>query len=68
LRRHREYGKPHGAFGAAPSRIHVSGETYSVLRDDFAFESRGQLEIKGKGSMETYFLLGRAVNFDRRVK
>jgi adenylate cyclase len=46
-------------FGA-PSRIHVSGETYSVLRDDFAFEPRGPLEIKGKGAMETYFLLGRA--------
>jgi adenylate cyclase len=46
-------------FGA-PSRIHVSGETYSVLRDEFAFEPRGPLEIKGKGAMETYFLLGRA--------
>src|SRR5262249_37197660 len=46
-------------FGV-PGRIHVSREIYRVLRDDFAFESRGPLEIKGKGTMETYFLLGRA--------
>jgi adenylate cyclase len=45
-------------FGV-PSRIHVSGEIYSVLRHEFAFESRGPLDIKGKGAMETYFLLGR---------
>jgi adenylate cyclase len=38
----------------------MEGETYSVLRDDFVFDSRGHLEIKGKGAMETYFLLGRA--------
>ncbi len=47
------------SFGA-PGRIHVSGETYGVLRHDFEFEPRGPLEIKGKGAMETYFLLGRA--------
>jgi class 3 adenylate cyclase len=46
-------------FGV-PGRIHVSREIYRVLRDDFAFESRGPLEIKGKGAIETYFLLGRA--------
>jgi class 3 adenylate cyclase/CheY-like chemotaxis protein len=47
------------SFGA-PGRIHVSGETYRLLRDDFAFEPRGPLDIKGKGAMETYFLMGRA--------
>jgi adenylate cyclase len=47
------------SFGA-PSRIHVSAETYGVLRHDFDFEPRGPLEIKGKGAMETYFLVGRA--------
>jgi adenylate cyclase len=49
-------------FGA-PGRIHVSAETYCILRDDFAFEPRGPLEIKGKGSMETYFLLHSAPRF-----
>ena len=47
------------SFGA-PGRIHVSAETYGVLRHDFEFEPRGPLEIKGKGAMETYFLVGRA--------
>src|SRR5215472_2103346 len=47
------------SFGA-PGRIHVSAETYDVLRHDFEFEPRGPLEIKGKGAMETYFLMGRA--------
>jgi adenylate cyclase len=47
------------SFGA-PGRIHVSAETYDVLRHDFKFEPRGPLEIKGKGAMETYFLMGRA--------
>ncbi len=44
-------------FGAA-GRIHVSGETCRVLGEAFLFEPRGQLEIKGKGVMDTYFLLG----------
>jgi len=47
------------SFGAS-GRIHVSAETYDVLRHDFEFEPRGPLEIKGKGAMETYFLMGRA--------
>jgi adenylate cyclase len=38
--------------------IHVSGATRRVLGEAFSFEPRGQLEIKGKGVMDTYFLLG----------
>ena len=41
-----------------PNRIHVSTEMRRALGDDFLFEPRGPLEIKGKGVMETYFLLG----------
>jgi class 3 adenylate cyclase len=44
-------------FGAA-DRIHVSPETRRLLGEAFLFEPRGQLEIKGKGAMDTYFLLG----------
>jgi len=44
-------------FGAA-GRIHISGEMRRALGDDYAFEPRGLLEIKGKGVMDTYFLLG----------
>jgi class 3 adenylate cyclase len=39
-----------------PGRIHVSAATRRALGDAFRFEPRGPLEIKGKGSMETYFL------------
>ena len=44
-------------FGA-PDRIHVSAEKRRVLGEAFLFEPRGELEIKGKGMMETYFLIG----------
>jgi adenylate cyclase len=39
-----------------PGRVHVSAATRQALGDTFRFESRGALEVKGKGSMETYFL------------
>jgi adenylate cyclase len=45
-------------FGAA-DRIHVSGEMRDILGETYLFESRGKLDIKGKGMMETYFLIGR---------
>jgi adenylate cyclase len=46
----------HGEGG----RVHVSAATRDLLVDQFRFESRGAVTIKGKGVMETYFLLGRA--------
>jgi class 3 adenylate cyclase len=42
-----------------PDRIHVTEAVYERLRDRYAFEARGTVEIKGKGPMRTYFLLGR---------
>jgi adenylate cyclase len=39
-----------------PGRVHVSAATRQALGDAFRFEPRGALEVKGKGSMETYFL------------
>jgi adenylate cyclase len=44
-------------FGAA-DRIHVSAEMRNVLGSTYLFESRGKIDIKGKGMMETYFLIG----------
>lgn len=40
-----------------PGTIHVTSEIYAALRHKYAFEPRGPIEIKGKGMMETYFLL-----------
>jgi class 3 adenylate cyclase/CheY-like chemotaxis protein len=38
-------------------RIHVSDATRRALDGRFQFEPRGQIEVKGKGLMETYFLV-----------
>ncbi|MBM3838542.1 MAG: response regulator [Verrucomicrobia bacterium] len=42
-----------------PGHIHVTQATYERIRHRFQFESRGQVEIKGKGAMTTYWLAGR---------
>ncbi|XP_029137108.2 guanylate cyclase soluble subunit beta-2 [Labrus bergylta] len=42
-----------------PDHIHLSSTTYSELQDaGFDIKERGHIEIKGKGKMTTYFLLG----------
>jgi len=41
-----------------PGRIHVSAATRQALGDRFRFEPRGRLDIKGRGLIETYFLMG----------
>src|SRR5207253_8926574 len=43
----------------APGRIQVTEETYQRLSRTHRFECRGQIDIKGKGPMTTYFLIGR---------
>ena len=42
-----------------PGRIQVPHTVYQRLRDDFEFEERGEVEVKGKGLMHTWFLTGR---------
>lgn len=39
-------------------KIHVSETAYHALKERFDFERRGEIEIKGKGAMTTYFLVG----------
>ena len=39
-------------------RVHVSEDVYMELAGSFVFEPRGALEVKGKGVLQTYFLLG----------
>src|SRR5207244_11470816 len=43
----------------APGRIQVTEETYRRLSLTHRFESRGQIDVRGKGAMTTYFLVGR---------
>jgi class 3 adenylate cyclase len=39
-----------------PGRVHISGHTYELIEDEFICESRGLIEVKGKGDMETWFV------------
>jgi len=41
-----------------PGRIQVSPSTYDLVKDDFVCEPRGVVDVKGKGPMETWFLVG----------
>ena len=47
----------HGISGA----IQVSQSTYERLRNEYEFEERGIIYVKGKGEMKTYLLRGRLV-------
>lgn len=40
-------------------KIQVTRSTYELLKDEFLFDSRGEIDVKGKGQMETWFLIGR---------
>ena len=42
-----------------PGRIQVTRPTYELLCDEFELEPRGTVPIKGKGEVETWYLVGR---------
>ena len=39
-----------------PGRIQISPETFERVKDQFEFESRGPIDVKGKGKMTTWLL------------
>ncbi len=39
-------------------RIQITRETYELLKDEFICEPRGKVMVKGKGEMETWYLMG----------
>lgn len=41
-----------------PHRVQVAESTYLLLEDRYAFSDPQHLEVKGKGAMTTYYLLG----------
>jgi guanylate cyclase len=45
----------HGTRG----QIQVTRATYELLKDEFELEPRGTVAIKGKGDVETWYLVGR---------
>jgi class 3 adenylate cyclase len=42
-----------------PGQIQVTRATYELLKDDFVLERRGTVDVKGKGEIETWYLVGR---------
>jgi class 3 adenylate cyclase len=39
-----------------PDTIQVTRSVYEKLKDEFVFEARGEIEVKGKGSVEAWLL------------
>jgi adenylate cyclase len=42
-----------------PGCIQITGETYALIHKEFLCEPRGTIQVKGKGEMETWYLLDR---------
>jgi adenylate cyclase len=42
-----------------PGWIQVTDATYELLKDEFVCEPRGTVAVKGRGEMETWYVLGR---------
>ncbi len=45
-----------------PDHIQVSESTYVILENKYKFADRGKIMIKGKGEMQTYFLINKIKN------
>jgi adenylate cyclase len=43
-----------------PGRIQITEATHRLIQKEFHCERRGTLQVKGRGDMETWFLVGRS--------
>jgi guanylate cyclase len=41
-----------------PGRIQIAENTYQLIRDDFTVAPRGPIDVKGKGTLNTWYLTG----------
>jgi guanylate cyclase soluble subunit beta len=41
-----------------PGKIHCTASVHHLLRESFDFEDRGEIHVRGKGRMQTWFLVG----------
>ncbi|MCY7384846.1 MAG: response regulator [Microcoleus sp. CAN_BIN18] len=46
-----------------PGKIQVTAQTYERLKEQFVFEERGEIPVKGKGTMLTYWLIEKLTKF-----
>jgi len=49
-----------------PGKIQVTQPVYEALAGRYHFEERGQIDVKGKGKMTTYWLLGKQASGEYR--
>jgi class 3 adenylate cyclase len=52
----------HGVAGA----IQITESTYALLRERFQVEERGTIDVKGKGPLRVWLLVGRHADSSRR--
>jgi class 3 adenylate cyclase len=46
----------------APGEVHVTDETRRLLESEYDLEPRGEIDVKGKGPMRTWFLRGKKLS------
>jgi adenylate cyclase len=52
---------------STPGEIQITRSTYELLEDEFVCTPRGTIEVKGKGQMQTWYLVGPRLD-DRRAE
>ncbi|HEY7401827.1 MAG TPA: adenylate/guanylate cyclase domain-containing protein [Actinomycetota bacterium] len=51
---------------STPGEIQITRSTYELLQDEFECTPRGTIDVKGKGPMETWYLVGPRSDGDRK--